>query len=73
MVTWSILKIIVSRANFSDEFRKIIIRYKRIGNNINATRQSACLVINSITVNNFASLFNCMPGGHASDSLMGLR
>ena len=30
-------------------------------------RQSACLVINPITVNNFATLFNCMPVDRASD------
>ena len=30
-------------------------------------RQSACLVFNPITVNNFASLFNCTPVGRASD------
>ena len=43
----------------SDQFRKIIICCKRIGYNINIMRQSACLVFNPITVNNFASLFNC--------------
>ena len=63
-------KKIVSRADFSDQFRKIIVRYKRIGYNINIMRQSACLVFNPITVNNFASLFNCMPVGRASDSMM---
>ena len=36
----------------------------------NIMRQSACLVFNPITVNNFASLFNCMPVGRASDSMM---
>ena len=29
-----ILRKIVSRADFSDQFRKVIIRYKRIGYNI---------------------------------------
>ena len=53
-----------------DQFRKIIVRYKRIGYNINIMRQSACLVFNPITVNNFASLFNCTPVGRASDSMM---
>ena len=53
----------VSRADFSDQFRKVIIRYKRIGYNINVMRQSTCLVINPITDDNFASLFNCMPVG----------
>ena len=35
--------------DFSDQFRKIIMRYKRIGYNLNVMRQSACLVINPIT------------------------
>ena len=63
-------KKIVGRVDFSDQFRKIIVRYKRIGYNINIMRQSACLVLNPITVNNFASLFNCTPSGRASDSIM---
>ena len=61
---------IVGSADFSDRFRKIIVRYKRIGYNINIMRQSACLVFNPITVNNFASLFNCTPVDRASDSMM---
>ena len=52
-------------ADFSDQFRKIIVRYKRIGYNINIMRQSAGLVFNPITVNNFASLFNCTRVGRA--------
>ena len=63
-------KKIVGRVDFSDQFRKIIVRYKRIGYNINIMRQSACLVFNPITVNNFTSLFNCTPVGRASDSMM---
>ena len=63
------LKKNVGRADFSDRFRKII-RKKRIGYNINIMRQSASLVFNPITVNNFASLFNCTPVGRASDSMM---
>ena len=57
-------------ADFSDQFRKIIVRYKRIGYNINIMRQSACLVFNPITLNNFASLFNCTAVDWASDSMM---
>ena len=49
-------KKIVGRADFSDQFRIIIVRYKRIGYNINIMRQSACLVFNPITVNNCFSL-----------------
>ena len=63
-------KKIVGRADFSDQFEKIIVRYKRIGYNINIMQHSACLVFNPITVNNFASLFNCTPVGRASDSMM---
>ena len=56
--------------DYSDKFRKIIMRYKRIGYNLNVMRQSACLVINSITVDGYAALFNCTPVDRASDSMM---
>ena len=56
--------------DFSDQFRKIIMRYKRIGYNLNVMRQSACLVINPITVDGYATLFNCTPVDRASDSMM---
>ena len=42
--------------DFSDQFRKIIMRYKRIDYNINVLRQSACLVIDPITVDGYATL-----------------
>ena len=45
--------------DFSDLFRKIIMRYKRIGYNLNVMRQSACSVINPIAVDGYATLFNC--------------
>ena len=38
---------------------KIISHYKKIGYNINVLQQTACLVVNPITVGNFAFLFNC--------------
>ena len=63
-------KTVVGRADFCDQFKEILVRYKRIGYNINIMRQSACLVFNPITVNNFASLFNCTPVDLASDSMM---
>ena len=37
---------------FSDKLRTVIIFYKRIGYNLNAIRQSACLLINPITIDN---------------------
>ena len=55
---------------FSDQFRKIIMRYKRIGYNLNVMRQSACLVFNPITVDGYATQFICTPVDRASDSMM---
>ena len=48
-----------------DEKRNTKFKGKKIGYNIhvNVIRQTACMVVNPITVNNFASLFNCMPAG----------
>ena len=63
-------KKIMGRTDFSDQFRKIIIRHKRIGYDLNVMRRSACLVINPITVDNVAALFNCKPVDRASDSMM---
>ena len=56
--------------DFSDQFRKIIMRYIRTGYNLNVMRQSACLVINPITVDWFASLFNCTSVDRKSDSMI---
>ena len=50
-------------------FIKIIAHYKKIGHNINGLQQTACLVVNPITVDNFAFLFNCTPVGRTSDSM----
>ena len=38
--------------------------------NINVMRQPVCLVINQITVDGYAALFNCTPADRASDSMM---
>ena len=53
----------MGRTDFSDQFRKIIIRDKHIGYDLNVMRQSACLVINTITVENFAALLKMHAGG----------
>ena len=55
--------------NFSAQFIKIISQYKKIGYNINVLQQTAWLVVNPITVGNFAFLFNCTPVGRTSDSM----
>ena len=63
------LKKIVGSNNFSAQFIKIISHYKKIGYNI-VFQQTACLVVNPITVGNFAFLFNGTLVGRASDSMM---
>ena len=62
-------KRIVGKPNFSDQFKKIVKRYIRVGYNLDIMRQSACLVLNSITVCGYGFLFNCTTVGQASDSM----
>ena len=49
------------------------MRYKRKGYNINAIKQSAYIVFDTIIVDDFAFIFNCTPLGWGSDLMMGLR
>ena len=58
---------IIGKNDFPYHFKKIIVRYKKNGYNINVMRQTACLVVNSIKVNSFAYLFNCTTVGRTSD------
>ena len=60
----------MGRTDFSDQFRKIIICHKSIDHDLNVMRQSACLVNNPITVDNFAALFYSPPMDRASDYMM---
>ena len=60
----------MGRTEFSDQLRKIILHHKRISYDLNVMRQSVCLVINPIMVDNYAALFNCTPVDRASDSMM---
>ena len=64
------LKKIVGSNNLSAQFIKIISHYKKVGYNIKVLQLTACLVVNPIMVGNFAFLFNCMPVGRTSDSMM---
>ena len=61
---------IVGKSNFSEQFRKLINRYKRIGYSLDIMRQTACPVVNPIIVDGYASLFNCTTAVRASDSIM---
>ena len=65
-------KRIVGKPNFSDQFKKIVKRYIRVGYNLDIMRQSACLVLNPITVYSYGFLFNCMTVGQASVSMTAL-
>ena len=58
---------IIGNNDFPYHFKKIIVRYKKIGLNIDVLRQTACLVVNPVKVNSFAYLFNCTTVGRASD------
>ena len=58
---------IIGKNDFPYHFKKIIVRYKMIGYNINVMRQTACLVVNPIKVNSFAYLFNCTTVGRTLD------
>ena len=64
------LKKIVGTNTFSAQFIKIISHYKTNSYSINVLPQTAYLVVNPITVDNFAFLFNCTPMGRTSDSVM---
>ena len=58
---------LIGKNPFPYHFKKIIVRYIKIGDNVDVLRQTACLVVNPIKVNSFAYLFNCTTEGRASD------
>ena len=60
---------IVGKSNFSELFRKLINCYKRIGYSLDIKRQTACLVVNPIIVDGYASLFNYTTAVRASKSM----
>ena len=58
---------IIGKNDFPYHFKKIVVRYKKIGYNTNVLRQTACLVVNPIKVNSFVYLLNCTTVGRTSD------
>ena len=62
-------KKIIGESNFSEQSRKLANRLKRIGYSLDIMRQTACLVVNPIIVDGYASLFNCTTAVRASDSM----
>ena len=45
------------------------VKFYMIGYNINVLQQTACLVVNPITITNFGFLLNCTLTGLTSDSM----
>ena len=58
---------ITGKYDLTYHYKKIIVRYKKIGYDIDVLRQTACLVVHPIKVKNFAYLFDCTTVGRASD------
>ena len=54
---------IIGKNDFPYHFKKIIVRYKKIGYNTYVLGQTACVVVNPIKVYNFAYLFHCTTVG----------
>ena len=57
----------IGKYDFPYQFKKIIVRNKKIGYNIDVLRQTTCLVVNPVKVNNYAYLFDCTTVGRISD------
>ena len=49
---------IVGKPYFSDQFKKIIKRYIKVGYNLDVMRQSACLVLNPKIVSEYDQEIN---------------
>ena len=60
----------VGKSNFSEQLRKLINRYKRIGCSRDIIRQTSCLVVSPIIVGGYASLFGCAAAVRASGSMV---
>ena len=59
-------KKLIERKDFSFQSRKAITDYRRLGYNLKVMRQSACLVVNPIMVDNYTAFFYCTSVGRAS-------
>ena len=60
---------IVGKSICSEQFRKLVNRYKRIGYSLDIKRQTACIGINPSIVGSYVSLLNCTTAVQASDSM----
>ena len=58
----------VGKSNFSEQFRKLINRYKRNGYSLDITRQTAYLVVNPIIADGVCSVCACLGMSVSSSS-----
>ena len=67
------LKIIVGKPNFSYKLKRYLtFQVKRVRYNMAIMQQSACLIVNPITVDSYGFLFNCTTVGKTSDLITAL-
>ena len=52
---------------FLDKLKTIATRCRKLDDNMDSLRQTACIVINPIIFDNFASLINCTTRSRSSD------
>ena len=58
---------IIGKSDFPYYFKNVIVRYEKIGYNIDVLQQTTCLVVNPVKVNSFAYILNCTTVGRTSD------
>ena len=66
------IKSTVGKPTFSDQFKKITKRYIKVEYNLDAMRQSACLILNPITVYSYGFFFNGATVGQVSNFMTAL-
>ena len=58
---------LIGKNDFPYHFKKIIVRYKNTSYYIDVLRQTACVTVNPMKVNNCAYLFDCTTVGRCLD------
>ena len=59
----------IGNPNFSDLFKRIVNRFKRVGYTLNIMRHTSGRVLNPNMGENYAALFSCTAVVQASDSM----
>ena len=60
-------KKIVGNPKFSNLYKRIVNRFKRVGYSLDIIGQTACLVFNPIMIEGYVALFSCTAVVQASD------